>query len=86
MKVPMAKPATSLENKTGSWRTTRPVLDKGKCTKCGICQMYCPENAISGPEKNPREMPAFDMDYCKGCGLCAQVCPVKAVKMVKEEK
>lgn len=86
MKVPMAKPASSLENKTGSWRTMRPVLDKEKCSKCGICQMYCPENAISGMEKNPKQTPTFNLDYCKGCAICAVVCPTKAIKMVREEK
>jgi Pyruvate/2-oxoacid:ferredoxin oxidoreductase delta subunit len=27
---------------TGTWRTKRPVVDKEKCTYCGLCAIYCP--------------------------------------------
>lgn len=86
MLIPHSKPGTSLKNKTGGWKVTKPVLIKEKCIKCTFCQFYCPENCISGTEKNPKEFPKFNYDYCKGCGICAQVCPKKAIKMVKEEK
>lgn len=86
MRIPMAKPATSMKNKTGSWRLMKPVFEEGKCVKCGICQLYCPELAINGLERNPRDLPSFNMDYCKGCGICASVCPMKAIKMIREKK
>ena len=41
------EPGSSMENKTGSWRTFRPVPVEGKCTGCGICGWYCPEQAIT---------------------------------------
>ncbi len=32
--------------KTGSWKAQRPVLEKQKCIKCGICYIFCPEGCI----------------------------------------
>ncbi len=88
--LPIAKPGTSKENKTGSWRSFRPETDKSKCIKCGMCELFCPEPCITGVEqsKKPEEktFPKTDYDYCKGCGVCANVCPVKCIKMVPEEK
>jgi 2-oxoacid:acceptor oxidoreductase delta subunit (pyruvate/2-ketoisovalerate family) len=75
----IAEPGSTVKNKTGGWRTNRPVRDAIKCTKCHICWQYCPENAI---DKDIN----FNYDYCKGCGICAATCPVKCIQMVKEEK
>jgi len=90
MMVPLAKPGTSKENKTGSWRTFKPVTDTKKCIKCGMCALLCPEGCISGVEMNKkpqeRTFPVTDYDYCKGCGICANICPRKAIAMVAEEK
>jgi pyruvate ferredoxin oxidoreductase delta subunit len=90
MKLPIAKPRTSRENKTGDWRSVRPVTDTGKCIKCGTCVSVCPEGCISGVDVKKslqeREFPKTDYDYCKGCGICANECPVKCIAMVKEEK
>ena len=36
-------PGSSKNNKTGSWRTFKPILDK---EKCGICAHECPSDAI----------------------------------------
>lgn len=68
--------------KTGSWRTDRPIIDPGKCVGCPICYDYCPEGVISKVSKN--EVPVIDYDFCKGCGICAQECKVSAITMVPE--
>lgn len=86
MKIPYSKPGTSRENKTGSWRTEKPVVDKKNCIKCNMCVMFCPEGCIDGPDKNPKEVAKIDYDYCKGCGICANVCPPKCIKIEYEEK
>jgi len=75
---PSAPAGTTTNNKTGGWRTERPVRSD-KCTKCMMCWMYCPDNAIGTDLE-------FDYDYCKGCGICAEICPVKCIEMKKEEK
>lgn len=67
------------KNKTGNWRIFRPVRDKKKCTKCGICWMFCPDSAIDKDFN-------IDYDYCKGCLICIKECPVKAIKVIKEKK
>lgn len=75
----VTEPGSTVKNKTGSWRILRPVKDEKKCTKCGICWQFCPDNAISYDIN-------IDYDYCKGCGICATECPFKAITMVREEK
>jgi len=71
---------TSLEFKTGDWRTFKPVIDYEKCTKCLTCWVYCPESSIEWDG----EKVYINYDFCKGCGICARECPVKAIEMVPE--
>jgi pyruvate ferredoxin oxidoreductase delta subunit len=70
---------SSLDNKTGNWKTFKPVVDSKKCIKCGRCVVYCPDICI----KLDKEI-KINYDYCKGCGICSTTCPAKAIKMVKE--
>lgn len=70
------------EYKTGGWRYQRPVLDKDKCIKCGMCWLYCPDCSIALIEDGSYEP---DLLYCKGCGICAQECPKDALTMVEEK-
>ncbi len=75
------KPATSLDNKTGSWRSgKKPKFLHNKCTGCRMCYLLCPEGCISGSKK----FYDVDLDYCKGCGICSVVCPVEDIVMEKE--
>ena len=74
------KPGLSLGNMTGSWRDVKPVLDHEKCTRCGLCWIYCPDLCIS--RENDYEI---NYDYCKGCGICAEECPTSAIIMVRED-
>lgn len=71
-------PGWSRDNKTGSWRTERPVLDRKVCTGCSLCWLYCPEGCVADKTF------AVDYVYCKGCGICAAECPVGAMKMEPE--
>lgn len=75
------EPGDAREYETGDWKSRRPVLEKGKCTKCGLCFLYCPEGCI-----RPDEEGYFiaDLRYCKGCGVCAAECPPKAISMADE--
>ena len=76
------KPGSSIKNKTGGWRSMKPVIDQKKCIKCGKCWVNCPAGSID--KKSGKFVINYDM--CKGCGICAKVCPVKAIHMEKEEK
>lgn len=75
---------TSLKNKTGSWRSFRPVVDFDKCTHCMQCVLYCPDSAIPVTQDSRPKRLETNLDYCKGCGLCSNVCPVNAIKMIEE--
>lgn len=80
--------------KTSSWRTSRPVIDYSKCTRCMICWKFCPDVAIDISENPSFDVPAerfkkmeapyIDYDHCKGCGICANECPFDAIEMVRE--
>lgn len=76
------KPGSAVRLKTGDWRSERPIVDRGKCNKCGLCWLYCPDSALTPLEDGYYEP---DLDYCKGCGICSQVCPKEAITMVEEE-
>jgi len=65
---------------TGNWRAIRPVVDDGKCTRCGLCVTYCPDGVAELRDGKV----SIDYDYCKGCGVCAEECPSQAIDMEKE--
>ncbi len=71
----------AMDYETGDWKSRRPILDKPKCTKCGLCFVYCPEGCIQ-PDKEGWFI--ADLKYCKGCAVCAVECPRKAITMVNE--
>jgi pyruvate ferredoxin oxidoreductase delta subunit len=73
-------PGSFIDNKTGSWRTFKPVYDLEKCNMCRFCWFYCPEGCIY----DKKEEMIFDFDYCKGCGICANECPKDAIEMVRD--
>ena len=75
---------SSTVNKTGSWRTFRPIVDTPKCTGCSTCERFCPDGSIV-IDKTKRKA-EVDYDYCKGCMICAEVCPVKCISKQVEEK
>ena len=73
--------------KTGAWRIVRPVPDTELCILCGICEKYCPVDAITvHGRKEPKPGLEFALDFCKGCGICANVCPKNAMKMISERE
>lgn len=83
-------------NKTGSWRSYRPIISEEGCIGCGTCVKYCPEACIdfierkdagaenSQGKKKSKMLAKIGYDFCKGCGVCADVCPVKVIAMKKE--
>ena len=86
---PVLEPGTTKENKTGSWRTFKPVFDHEICIGCGNCDRVCPEGVCfptGGKNSRGQVFHEVDYNYCKGCGLCTKECPVKAITMVFESK
>ena len=78
--------ATSVQVKTGLWRTLRPVVDLEHCNRCNwVCGSFCPDGAISADADG---YPVIDLDHCKGCMICVAQCPPHAIhaQPEKEEK
>ena len=68
--------------KTGDWRHQRPVTDPEKCTKCGLCWFYCPNQTVVEKETHYES----ELEFCKGCGICAYGCFSEAITMVPEDQ
>jgi pyruvate ferredoxin oxidoreductase delta subunit len=75
------EPGASKVNKTGGWRSNRPIFKHERCTGCKSCVTVCPDAVVYAVDKKVFET---DLDYCKGCGICAQECPVGDIIMVPE--
>lgn len=74
--------ATTVEVRTGLWRSMRPIIDYDRCNRCNwICGTFCPDSAIS---VKPDGRPEIDYDHCKGCLICVAVCPPHAIAAVPE--
>jgi len=50
----------------------KAVINKDKCTECGLCIELCKWEAIS-------ETFEVDSIECEGCGVCVYFCPEKAI-------
>ncbi len=77
------EPGSASSYRTGDWRSQRPTYDFSKCTKCRLCQIYCPDGCIYETKEGYFEA---DLYYCKGDGICAEVCPTDVITMVEEEE
>ena len=76
--------ATSVEVRTGLWRTMRPVINYDKCSGCWwVCSTYCPDGAIDVSKDNK---PVIDYDHCKGCLVCVAQCPPHAIESIPEHQ
>jgi pyruvate ferredoxin oxidoreductase gamma subunit len=75
---------TSVQVRTGLWRTMRPVIDLERCHRCSwICSTFCPDGALLvDADRTPR----IDYDHCKGCLVCVAVCPHHAIEAVPERE
>ena len=79
----VTEPGNASQYRTGDWRSERPLFDSGRCIKCGICYIFCPEGCI---EQNAEGYFEANLFYCKGCGICARECWPGAINMVPEEE
>jgi len=75
--------ATSVQIKTGLWRTLRPVVDLEHCNRCNwVCGSFCPDGAISADKDG---YPVIDLNHCKGCMICVAQCPPHAIHAEPEK-
>jgi 4Fe-4S ferredoxin len=64
------------------------LLDKNRCTSCGICMEICPKKAIEVKKtgktnKNKTSTPGLKIikEKCHFCGMCEAICPFGAIKI-----
>lgn len=61
-----------------------PVLDRGRCIHCGVCDLVCPDLCLvwgpgDGDATFARRLQGIDYRYCKGCLRCVESCPSGAL-------
>ncbi|MBN2009198.1 DUF362 domain-containing protein [candidate division KSB1 bacterium] len=66
----------SRKGKMRQHSSVKPWISKSKCTGCGQCVEWCPENAIAMQDDIAEIQPAI----CIGCGECLTVCQFAAVQ------
>jgi pyruvate ferredoxin oxidoreductase gamma subunit len=74
-------PGTSALRTTEGWRVVRPVVELGRCSRCLLCFVLCPEGAMGLDDAG---WPVVDYAHCKGCLVCATECPPQAIARVPE--
>lgn len=75
---------TSVEVRTGLWRTMRPVVNYELCNRCWwVCSSFCPDSAINIDKDN---YPQIDYEHCKGCLICVAQCPPHAITAIAESE
>lgn len=70
-------------NKTGTWRTQRPIFHEERCTQCLLCWLHCPDDSIL---LEGGKVVGIDADHCKGCGICSVECGSKPEKAMTMEQ
>ena len=81
----ITEPGSARQNRTGDWRSARPLWTHDHCVRCGVCVMFCPEGCIHFGLQ-VKEYPDADLNYCKGCGICVHECPTACIRMQDEEE
>lgn len=61
----------------------RPVIDKTKCTNCGVCVSMCPVDpkAVDWHDGERSGPPSHDYDSCIRCYCCQETCPEGAISL-----
>jgi Pyruvate/2-oxoacid:ferredoxin oxidoreductase delta subunit len=55
------------------------VILEDKCKGCGLCVKVCPQEGISGAQKQPHQI---DQVKCIQCGACFEACRLDAIQVV----
>ncbi len=70
-----------------------PVFHKEKCTRCGECDIYCPDYCFVWEKgKDPKTgkdgmiLLGIDYQYCKGCLRCTKACRFGALTPGREDE
>ncbi|MDD4890395.1 MAG: nitroreductase family protein [Phycisphaerae bacterium] len=59
----------------------RPVIDREKCTACGLCVKICSTETLAERDGRIAVTDGGSFMGCIGCGHCMMVCPTGAVRV-----
>jgi NAD-dependent dihydropyrimidine dehydrogenase PreA subunit len=59
------------------------VLDKDRCTGCGICVNVCPEDVLYMEENGEKAVIKYAED-CVACFACEFFCPRECIQVSKD--
>ncbi|MEI0606089.1 DUF362 domain-containing protein [Brachyspira pulli] len=64
----------------------KPVIDKSKCVKCGVCVKVCPVTplALNFDKKGKNYPPEYYYKNCISCYCCQELCPHKAITLKRK--
>ena len=57
-----------------------PIIDKEKCTHCGICVDICNYDVYFGSKENKMPIVAYP-EECWHCNACVLDCPAEAIRL-----
>jgi ferredoxin len=65
----------------------RPLIDKEKCTGCGLCAIDCPTRALTISQNGERDLYQllFREEACNACGVCEKSCPENCLQLVGKQ-
>jgi len=83
--APARQRPSRLNTLTKNLISERPVIDNGKCTRCGTCIEMCPlkPRGVGWPGDDRTRAPSFDYARCIRCFCCQEVCPEGAITVGK---
>ncbi len=63
------------------------ILDKEKCTGCGLCAIDCPTKSLTLSLNGERDtyQILFRQEICEACGACEKSCPEGCLRMIDQE-
>ncbi len=68
-------------HRPGETEVFGPVIELERCTRCGICDIFCPGDIIFMDVMT--NLPVVEYpEECFFCGICERECPEKIVKLV----
>ena len=70
----------NIENKNNT-KSNMIIVNKEKCTDCGICESICPESCIKVIDLKS----SINYKYCTACTQCIAVCPYLALSWDNNE-
>jgi formate hydrogenlyase subunit 6/NADH:ubiquinone oxidoreductase subunit I len=75
--APTPQPAHKAGDEQRDARKTAAVIDRERCTGCGVCVGLCPKDAIRIDDI----VATVDVARCTGCGECIEICPNDAISL-----